>query len=158
MWTHVFCQSRVEVALQLQQHRFSKLCQAIASLEPAPINVRIACGKPPQNTNTTFLWAAPTKISVRLGRPHEIQRPCRALVSRVVISSNLSCPPIQTKKTPQSNTAIDAVCESWVIIHNVSQHDGHWICHHSSNLKQLGSLKLIRNEILCYSRPKSIMC
>jgi len=58
---------------------FSKLCRAIASLEPAPINVRIACGKPPQNANTKC--AAPTKNSVRWGRPREIQRPCRALLA-----------------------------------------------------------------------------
>ena len=34
------------------------LSQAIASLEPTPINARTACGKPPQNTNSEFLWGA----------------------------------------------------------------------------------------------------
>ena len=50
--------------LQLQQHRFSTLSQAIASLEPTPISARTACGKPPQNTSSVG-----------------VQRPCRALVT-----------------------------------------------------------------------------
>ena len=40
--------------LQLQQHRFSTLSQAIASLEPTPISARTACGIPPQNTSSNF--------------------------------------------------------------------------------------------------------
>ena len=44
------------VTLQLQHHRFSMPSQAVASLEPTLINVRIACGKTPQNT--TFLYRA----------------------------------------------------------------------------------------------------
>jgi len=65
------------VTLQLQHHRFSMPSQAVVSLEPTLINVRIACGKPPQNTFCT--GRSPHKISVRWGRPREIQRPCRAL-------------------------------------------------------------------------------
>ena len=56
------------VTLQLQQHRFNTLSQltlqAIASLEPTPINARIACGKPPQNTDSKFrpMGAAPRNL------------------------------------------------------------------------------------------------
>ena len=47
--------------MQLQQHPFSTLSQAIASLEPTPINARTACGKPPQNTNSSD-GAAPRNV------------------------------------------------------------------------------------------------
>jgi len=70
--------------LQLQQHRFSTLSQAIASLEPTPHQRTHSMRETPAKYKFRILvgGVAPTIISVRWGRPREIQRPCRALTVR----------------------------------------------------------------------------
>ena len=84
------------VTLQLQQHRFSTLSQSIASLEPTPINVRIACGKPPQNTNSIY------------GRsPHKNFRPMGAAPR---YSEALSCPEHNHCSAHAHMQAIEAIC------------------------------------------------
>lgn len=66
--------------MQLQQHRFNTLSQAIASLEAPPSTHAQHAGNPAKHEFTNFVGCvAPTKISVRWGRPRKIQRPCRAL-------------------------------------------------------------------------------